>query len=125
MPTSGLRTNLAIKGTTVNREVFFDARARKRPATDLLHFSQFATHRECTGRYRHVPIFPGAFVAAGCAVLADTMLADESHVSARASGPKQNHFIWFRIAAFHARRADRHAGNGKTCRVRFFGQEAL
>jgi NAD(P)-dependent dehydrogenase (short-subunit alcohol dehydrogenase family) len=35
--------------------------------------------------------------------LADSMLSNEPHVRAAAGGPKQNHFIWFRSAAFHTR----------------------
>jgi hypothetical protein len=50
---------------------------------------------------------------------------NEPHVRAAASGAKQNHFIWFGIAAFHTRRTDRHAWNGKACRIRFLGQEVL
>src|SRR5258708_3724983 len=43
---------------------------------------------------------------------------------ARTAGPKQTPFIGSGTPPSHTRRADRHAGNGKACRVRFLGKEA-
>src|SRR5215475_3046637 len=55
----------------------------------------------------------------------DAPFADKTHVRPPPSRPKQNHIVFFGLAALHPGRADRHAGNGKAGCIRFLGKEEL
>src|SRR5262245_29267569 len=71
-----------------------------------------------------VTIRPGG-PATPLGIGSDALFADETHVCPPAVWREQHHIVFFRLAALHPRRADRHAGNGEADRVRFLGKEAL
>ena len=55
----------------------------------------------------------------------ESLLPNKAHVGAPASGPEQNHFIWFWRAALHAGGANWHAGHRKSGRIRLLGKKTL
>src|SRR5262249_13985702 len=55
----------------------------------------------------------------------DAPFADKTHVRPPPIRPKQNHIVFFGLAALHPGRADRHAGNSKAGCIRFLGKEEL